>query len=229
MGDDGSNTLYYDTVRHLPLKSGKSELLDNKGSSNNGLLAMGLAGLFTLIGFIISKLQLRLPILEQELPFMHLLGIGLSLSVAVGFIVLMEKVLYRDMKHLEIASIAEFDKAIYESSLWSNFKNKKATWVKLVLFLCIQVIIILIAVFSIFIWFYPDNFGGQATTLGEATLLGLSGLFPGMSFCFIWQNNPTRWFLIVMKYQKGTLKWGEESLSYERELSKTKEEETDET
>lgn len=229
MGDDGSNTLYYDTVRHLPLKSGKSELLDNKGSSNNGFLAMGLAGLFTLIGFIISKLQLRLPILEQELPFMHLLGVGLSLFVAVGFIVLMEKVLYRDMKHLELASMAEFDKAIYESSLWSKFRNKKATWFKFLLFLVTQIVVVLIAILIIVAWFFPDTINGRITNLGDVGLASLGGLFPGVGLYLIWQNNISRWFLIVMKYQKGTLKWGEESLSYERELSKTKEEETDET
>lgn len=224
MGDDGENTLYYDTVRHLPLKSGKSELLDNKASSNNGLLAMAIVGLFTLIGFIISKLQIKLPFLEQELPFMHLLGVGLSMLVAVGFIVLMEKVLYTDMKHLEIASIAEFDQAIYDSSLWSKFRNKKATWFKLVLFLFTQIIVILIAILIVVAWFFPDIINGRMTTLEDVGLASLGGLFPGMSFYFIWQNNPTRWFLIVMKYQKGTLEFGEESRNYERTLAERQEE-----
>lgn len=129
-------------------------------------------------------------------------------GVGVGFPIMMEKVLYKNIKSVTPTTKQAFREALYGNIIWNNFSNKKITKCKKLWAWIVTLCIVFFSIASLIVGAIVFNMIGK--TIGsEIIAISLLGLLPGLSVFLIWQNNIIRWMRIVENYQKRKIKWSD--------------------
>ncbi|MBM7643752.1 hypothetical protein [Streptococcus loxodontisalivarius] len=132
--------------------------------------------------------------------------------MALGFIWMMERALYKNVKRAIPTDEMTYVKAMISNQLWDPAAKKQVSFWKYILF-----IVILLSVLGVtFVAFYaaiPSIFHSFAMREPfDIQIYGslLAGLLPGVSYTLIFQNNPFLWFHAINMYDKRKVIFKEE-------------------
>lgn len=212
IGQSGDGAVYYNTRTREALVADKSALLDTEGArkSNRGIAP--LIALFSLLGLLGGFVAI--PIFSgfrYNSAMVPIFILCLSF-ILFGFIWMIEVALYKGVKRARGATKQEFEEAVYSNLFWENFSEKKATFWKMLAFMIVMLLIFMttIVIFAAAIPGTIDSFNKQEAFDIQIFFSPLAGLFPAVSYLFLFQNNPIRWLLAVRKYEQGKVVFAEE-------------------
>lgn len=212
MGQSGEQAVYYNTRTKEALVADKSALLNTEGArgSNRGIIP--LMCLFIFLGLIGSMISIPAFSGFRYNSWMVPIFILALLFVCFGFIWMMETALYKEIKHVRGVTREQFIEAVDSNLIWENFGTKKASLGKMIFFLMVMLIIFACTI-VIMVGTIPANFDSfykQESFDIKILFLILVGLFPGVTYLLLFQNNPIRWLLAVRKYEQGKVIFSEE-------------------
>lgn len=217
MGQSGEQAVYYNTRTKEALVAAKSALLDTEGARRGTGATEGSGCLIPLIFFLVLLVLMGSMVLIPVFSgfrynrWMVPVYIIALLLVCFGFIWMMETALYKEVKQVRRATRQQFVEAINTNLFWDNFSNKKPTFMKMVLFLIVTVIVIFVTIILILTIPYTiSSFTNEEKFDIQIVFSILGGLFPAVSYLLLFQNNPIRWLLAVRKYEQGKVIFTEE-------------------
>ncbi|MGT2950296.1 hypothetical protein BU202_01890 [Streptococcus cuniculi] len=206
MGECGEGAVYFDTERNLALVAPQSKLLNTAGTEKTNLL---IPGLITL-GFGGTGLTVANPFggYYSEATFVFL--IIAWIVECVGLIWLLERALYKNVKHAQPTTRQNFRSAVYGNLFWNNFGDKRVTFgKKLVMFIVVcSILAANLAFVPALLYHVIPNILNQVSIDSDIIILSIWGIMPAILVLLVWQNNPIRWLNVVEKYQKRQIKWG---------------------
>ena len=205
IGQSGDEAVYYNTRTKESLVANKSALLDTEGARRSNRSIAPLIAIFSLLGLLGGFLAI--PIFSgfrYNSAMVPVFILCLSF-ILFGFIWMMEVALYKEVKQVRGATKQQFEKAVYSNLIWDNFSDKKATFAKMLAFIIVMLLVFMttIVIFAAVIPGIIDSFIKQEAFDIQIFFSPLAGLFPAVSYLFLFQNNPIRWLLAVRKYEKG--------------------------
>ena len=213
IGQSGDKAVYYNTRTKEALVADKSALLNTEGArrSNRGIAP--LIAIFSLLGLLGGFVAI--PIfsgLRYNSGMVPIFILCLSF-ILFGFIWMMEVALYKGVKQVRVATKQQFKKAVYSNLFWENFSEKKATFAKMLAFMIVMILVFMttIVIFAATIPSIIDSFNRQEPFDIQIVFSPLVGLFPAVSYLFLFQNNPIRWLLAVRKFERGQVVFKEEA------------------
>ena len=212
IGQSGDKAVYYNTRTKEALLADKSALLNTEGArrSNRGIAP--LIAIFSLLGLLGGFVAI--PIfsgLRYNSGMVPIFILCLSF-ILFGFIWMMEVALYKGVKRVQGATKKEFKEAVYSNLFWENFSEKKATFGKMIIFIIIQLIILFLTLIGIAtVPNIAKSFIKQEKFDIQILFSLLIGLFPGLLYLLLFQNNPIRWLLAVRKFERGQVVFKEEA------------------
>ena len=213
IGQSGDGAVYYNTRIREALVADKSALLDTEGArkSNRGIAP--LIALFSLLGLLGGFVSIPIFTGFRYNNGMVPTFILCLYLIVFGFIWMMEVALYKGVKRARGATKQEFKEAVYSNLFWENFSEKKATFSKMLAFMIVMLLIFMttIVIFAAAIPGTIDSFNKQEAFDIQIFFSPLAGLFPAVSYLFLFQNNPIRWLLAVRKYEQGKVVFKEEA------------------
>lgn len=123
IGECGEGSVYFDTERQRPLVASKSKLLNTEGArKTNRFIVPIIVSTFFVGGFVFAN-----PFggYYSETTFFFLIVVWLL--EFIGFIWLLERALYKNVKQAVPTPRENFRRAVYSNLFWSNFRDKKVT------------------------------------------------------------------------------------------------------
>ena len=213
IGQSGDEAVYYNTRTREALVASKSALLDTEGARRSNRSIAPLIVLFSLLGLLGGFLAI--PIFSGFRYHSAMVPIFiLCLSFIIfGFVWMMEVALYKGVKQVRVATKQQFKKAVYSNLFWENFSEKKATFAKMLAFMIVMLLVFMttIVIFAATIPSIIDSFNRQEPFDIQIVFSPLVGLFPAVSYLFLFQNNPICWLLAVRKFERGQVVFKEEA------------------
>ena len=213
IGQSGDEAVYYNTRTREALVASKSALLDTEGARRSNRSIAPLIVLFSLLGLLGGFLAI--PIFSGFRYHSAMVPIFiLCLSFIIfGFVWMMEVALYKGVKQVRVATKQQFKKAVYSNLFWENFSEKKATFAKMLAFMIVMILVFMttIVIFAATIPSIIDSFNRQEPFDIQIVFSPLVGLFPAVSYLFLFQNNPICWLLAVRKFERGQVVFKEEA------------------
>ena len=213
IGQSGDEAVYYNTRTKEALVANKSALLDTEGARRSNRSIAPLIVLFSLLGLLGGFLAI--PIFSGFRYHSAMVPIFiLCLSFIIfGFVWMMEVALYKGVKQVRVATKQQFKKAVYSNLFWENFSEKKATFAKMLAFMIVMILVFMttIVIFAATIPGTIDSFIKQEAFDIQIVFSPLVGLFPAVSYLFLFQNNPICWLLAVRKFERGQVVFKEEA------------------
>lgn len=208
IGEFNNQAIYFDTEEQVPLAAAKSSLLNTQKSKYSWKYSICIILILSLI-----RIMCRIfPVLDPfhvkysvaTIVYLIIVWVG----VGVGFPIIMEKILYKNIKSVIPTTKQAFREALYGNIIWNNFSNKKITKSKKLWAWIVTLCILFFSIASLIVAAIVFNMIGK--TIGsEIIAISLLGLLPGLSVFLIWQNNIIRWMSIVENYQKRKIKWSD--------------------
>ncbi len=208
VGESGVGTVYFDTKRNLVLAAPQSRLLNTEGARRTNRLIPIIIGISILGGT---------GVVTVANPFGGYYSYGTLVFLltawiieCVGFVWLLERALYKNVKKAEPTERQNFRTAVYGHLVWSNFGDKKVTrgkkiWAWVIVIIMAIVSLVTIPLISEVVLVDIKN---QAPIGSEIIKASMWGFMPAIFVILVWQNNPIRFFNLVGKYQKREIKWG---------------------
>ena len=213
IGQSGNEAVYYNTRTKEALVANKSALLDTEGARRSNWSIAPLIAIFSLLGLLGGFVSI--PIfsgLRYNSGMVPIFILCLSFII-FGFVWMMEVALYKGVKQVRVATKQQFKKAVYSNLFWENFSEKKATFAKMLAFMIVMILVFMttIVIFAATIPSIIDSFNRQELFDIQIVFSPLVGLFPAVSYLFLFQNNPIRWLLAVRKFERGQVVFKEEA------------------
>ena len=205
IGQSGDKAVYYNTRTREALVANKSALLNTEGARKTNKAIIPLMFAFVFLGIIGGLVAIPTFSGFRYSSWMVPPYIVAQFFVCFGFIWMMGEALYKEVKQVQGASSQQFAKAVYSNLFWENFSEKKATFVKMLAFMIVMLLVFMttIVIFAAAIPGTIDSFNKQEAFDIQIFFSPLAGLFPALLYLFLFQNNPIRWLLAVRKYEQG--------------------------
>ena len=212
IGQSDDKAVYYNTRTKEALVADKSVLLNTEGARKTNKAIIPLMLVFIFIGLIGGMVAIPAFSGFRYSSWMVPPYIVAQFFVCFGFIWMMEVALYKEVKQVQGGSSQQFAKAVDSNLFWENFSEKKATFVKMFIFMMVMLLVFMvtIVIFAATIPSIIDSFNKQEAFDIQIFFSPLAGLFPALLYLFLFQNNPIRWFLAVRKYEQGKVIFNEE-------------------
>ena len=212
IGQSGDEAVYYNTRTKEALVANKSALLDTEGARRSNRAIIPLMLVFIFLGLIGGMVAIPAFSGFRYSSGMTQLFIAGFMFVFFGSMWMLEIALYKNVKYVRIATKQQFEKAVYSNLFWDNFSNKKATFLKILAFMVV-ILLLLFATVITFIAFIPgiiDSFERKAPFELQIITSPLIGILPAVFYLSLFQNNPIRWLLAVRKYEQGKVIFAED-------------------
>ena len=208
IGEFDNQAIYFDIEKQVPLAASKSSLLNTQKSKYSWkyiiciILILSLIRIMCRIFPVLDPFHVKYSV--ATIVYLIIVWVG----VGVGFPIIMEKILYKNIKSVTPTTKQAFREALYGNIIWNNFSNKKITKSKKLWAWIVTLCILFFSIASLIVAAIVFNMIGK--TIGsEIIAISLLGLLPGLSVFLIWQNNIIRWMRIVENYQKRKIKWSD--------------------
>ena len=212
IGQSDDKAVYYNTRTKEALVADKSVLLNTEGARKTNKAIIPLMLVFIFIGLIGGMVAIPAFSGFRYSSWMVPPYIVAQFFVCFGFIWMMEVALYKEVKQVQGGSSQQFAKAVDSNLFWENFSEKKATFVKMFIFMMVMLLVFMvtIVIFAATIPSIIDSFNKQETFDIQIFFSLLAGLFPAVTYLLLFQNNPIRWLLAVRKYEQGKVIFAED-------------------
>ena len=213
MGEFDGRNYYYNTRTKEGLVALDSETIKKKRERNEYLstLIMILFWLF----LILEALMFLIPVFHgMHYPKLMITPfIMLSIVTPLLYILFMEECLYYNVNYTVLSTKEAFSQAVYTNKFWNNFFNKKATLLKIPIFIfAMLVMLIFSTIYFGWVWLYSTNIiAEKAFDPGVLIVIPIFTIFAGIPFLLFFQNNPVRWLLAVRKLERGKIIFEEEN------------------
>ena len=213
MGEFDSRKYYYNTRTKEGLVALDSETIKKKGERNEYPKYFNHDAFLVILNFGSTDVSdtvfhgMHYPKLMIT-PF-----IMLSIVTPLLYILFMEECLYYNVNYTVLSTKEAFSQAVYTNKFWNNFFNKKATLLKIPIFIfAMLVMLIFSTIYFGWVWLYSTNIiAEKAFDPGILIVIPIFTIFAGIPFLLFFQNNPVRWLLAVRKLERGKIIFEEEN------------------
>ncbi len=207
MGQSGNDTVYFDTKENTPLKAPKHKFLDvEKAAYQSIFIVPGMFILMFLNRYFLNDLSTDILFSYGSIAIL----IFSSVLFAVFLTILIERVLYKNVKVSKPATNDELKRAIYGNGFWV-LHHKQRVGFKLKFLMIMVDIIVAFAFLGYIRWIYrllnQEDLFYCNMMFEDIMMFFLCGMMGFALVLLLWINNLVRWLNVVEKYQKRKVKY----------------------